>query len=44
MTFNEGTWDRVIRIVAGLALGYAALVTWPRTATILARTGIVSLG
>ena len=44
MTFNEGTWDRVIRIVVGLALGYAAWMTWPGNAAILARTGIVSLG
>jgi hypothetical protein len=44
MMFNEGMWDRVIRIVVGLALGYAAWVTWPGTATIMARTGIVSLG
>lgn len=43
MTFNEGTWDRVIRIVVGLALGYAAWMTWPGTATILSRPGIVSL-
>ena len=25
---NEGTWDRVIRILVGFALGYAAWVTW----------------
>jgi hypothetical protein len=43
MTFNEGTWDRLIRIVIGLALGYAAWVTWPVTATLMARTGIPSL-
>jgi Inner membrane protein YgaP-like, transmembrane domain len=43
MTFNEGTWDRVIRIVIGLALGYAAWVTWPGTATLVTRTGIASL-
>jgi Inner membrane protein YgaP-like, transmembrane domain len=30
MTFiNEGAWDRIIRIVAGIALGYAAWMTWP---------------
>jgi Inner membrane protein YgaP-like, transmembrane domain len=44
MTFNEGTWDRVIRMLVGLGLGYAAWMTWPGTATILGRTGIVSLG
>jgi hypothetical protein len=43
MTFNEGTWDRVIRIVIGLALGCAAWVTWPGTATLVTRTGIASL-
>ena len=43
MTFNEGTWDRGIRILIGLALGYAAWVTWPGTATLVARTGIASL-
>lgn len=44
MTFmNEGVWDRVIRILAGLALGYAAWVTWPEAASIMSRTGIVSL-
>ena len=26
---NEGTWDRAIRILAGIALGYAAWMTWP---------------
>ena len=32
MTFtNEGTWDRVIRILVGCALGYAAWMTWPGT-------------
>jgi hypothetical protein len=30
MTFtNEGTWDRVIRILVGFALGYAAWMGWP---------------
>ena len=30
MTFtNEGTWDRVIRMLVGFVLGYAAWVTWP---------------
>jgi len=34
MTFinNEGTWDRAIRILLGIALGYAAWFTWPGTA------------
>lgn len=36
MTFtNEGTWDRVVRILVGLALGYAAWVTWPGTISIV---------
>lgn len=43
MTFNEGTWDRVSRILVGLALGYGAWMTWPGTATVLSWTGIVSL-
>ena len=34
---NEATWDRLIRIVLAVALGYVAWVTWPTT------TGIVSL-
>ena len=34
---NEGTWDRVIRILVAFALGYAAWATWPET------IGIVSL-
>jgi hypothetical protein len=42
MTFmNEGTWDRVIRILAGIALGYAAWMTWP--ASVLSRPGVVSI-
>jgi hypothetical protein len=33
MTFmNEGMWDRIIRIVLAVALGYAAWVVWPGTA------------
>jgi hypothetical protein len=36
MTFvNEGVWDRLIRLVIGLALGYAAWMTWPGTAAIV---------
>jgi hypothetical protein len=32
MTFtNEGSRDRVVRILVGFALGYAAWVTWPGT-------------
>ena len=29
MTINEGTWDRMIRIVIGLALGLVSWRTWP---------------
>ncbi len=28
MTFNEGAWDRVIRIFTGIALAYVAWMTW----------------
>jgi hypothetical protein len=36
MTFvNEGVWDRLIRLVIALALGYAAWMTWPGTAAIV---------
>lgn len=28
---NEGAWDRVIRILLAVALGYVAWVTWPAT-------------
>lgn len=44
MTFmNEGTWDRVVRILAGIALGYAAWITWARTASTVSRPGAVSV-
>ena len=44
MTYmNEGVWDRAIRILAGIALGYAAWATWPGTASLMAWTGAVSL-
>jgi Protein of unknown function (DUF2892) len=36
MTFvNVGMWDRVIRLLIGLALGYAAWTTWPGTAAMV---------
>jgi len=42
MTFmNEGVWDRLIRIVAGIALGYAAWTTWPES--IMSAPGAVSI-
>ncbi|MBI3046696.1 MAG: DUF2892 domain-containing protein [Acidobacteria bacterium] len=32
MTFvNEGLWDRLVRLLIGLVLGYAAWTTWPET-------------
>ncbi len=43
MTTNEGLWDRVLRIVAGIALEYAAWITWPGTADLMSRSGAVSL-
>ena len=36
MTFtNEATWDRVLRFLAGLTLGYATWVMWPGTLAIV---------
>jgi hypothetical protein len=35
MTFNEGGWDRVIRVLAGIALAYATWLTWPGTASVV---------
>ena len=36
MTFvNEGLWDRLIRLIIGLALGYVAWTTWPGTAAVV---------
>ena len=30
MTFaNEGIWDRLLRVLIGIALGYAAWIAWP---------------
>jgi len=43
MTFNEGTWDRVIRMMVGFGFGYAAWVTWPMTALLQTQTAITSL-
>jgi hypothetical protein len=42
MGSNEGTWDRVIRTVAGIALLYAAWATWPATAGLTSGAGAVS--
>lgn len=42
MTFvNEGAWDRLIRMVAGIALGYAAWMTWPES--VMSPPGAVSI-
>jgi hypothetical protein len=46
---NEGTWDRVIRLLAAIAFGLASWLTWPGAAatvllvlaTIAAVTGLV---
>jgi hypothetical protein len=32
---NEGVWDRAIRILLAIALGYAAWTAWPGTAGIV---------
>jgi hypothetical protein len=38
---NEGTWDRAIRIGAGIALAYAAWTTRP--ASVMSQPGTVSI-
>ena len=35
MFTNEGTWDRVFRMLAGIVLAYVAWVTWPGAAAII---------
>ena len=36
MTFiNEGTWDRLIRVLVAFVLTYAAWVTWPGAISIV---------
>lgn len=42
MTINEGIWDRTIRIVIGLALGYVSWSAWPADANFLSMAGAVS--
>jgi len=32
---NEGGWDRAVRMVAGLALLYAAWLGWPAVAAVV---------
>lgn len=43
MTFNEGTWDRMARILVGLVFGYVTWIRWPGTAAILSRAEIPNL-
>ena len=45
MTFiNEGTWDRAIRILAAIALGYVAWITWPGTTALVSLViGVIAL-
>jgi hypothetical protein len=43
MMSNEGTWDRIIRILVGLAVSTAALITWPANATVLSAAGFINL-
>ena len=45
MTFtNEGVWDRVVRILAGIVLGYAGWIMWPGTASmVLLVIGVIAL-
>jgi hypothetical protein len=43
MTFNEGVWDRVLRIVLGIGLEYAAWTTWPGTANLITSPGAATL-
>lgn len=44
MLTNEGTWDRVFRILLGIVLGYAAWIAWPGTLAIVsAAVGCISL-
>ena len=36
MTFtNEGSWDRLVRILGGIALGYAGWTIWPGTLSLV---------
>ena len=43
MTMNEGTLDRLIRIVVGLALGFMSWNLWPADAAYGSVAGAVSL-
>jgi hypothetical protein len=45
MTINEGAWDRVLRIFAGIALAYAAWIAWPAiTGVVFLAIGAILLG
>ena len=44
MTINEGTWDRMIRVVIGFVLGYVAWITWPTAISLVSLViGLVAL-
>jgi len=43
MPFNEDTWDRVIRILVGLAFVCGAWATWPVSTPMQSWPGLVSL-
>jgi hypothetical protein len=43
MTFNEGTWDRAIRVLVGLVFAYAAWAVCPGAAEFVSRAGIPSM-
>ncbi len=41
---NEGMWDRVIRVLVGIVLGYVGLMTWPGIASlVLLVIGVLAL-
>ena len=45
MTINEGTWDRLIRVVIGVALGYVAWIAWPTVMGLVSLViGLVAFG
>ena len=43
MAINEGTWDRVIRVVIGFVLGYVAWSTWPTGASFVSGAGVLTV-
>jgi hypothetical protein len=40
---NVGVWDRMLRIVVGAVVGYAAWIAWPGTANVMSQAGAMSL-